>query len=221
MTTTVHLPARTAFRVIPTKAQFLVPLVMLIRIVPTDRFGIAIDTDAANFAALTVDPRRIAIGRIGDTTFGTTITTAVMTDTGVVKEVLVENVEVSITLIIVVKVEVGTTVVGATVVGATVVGATVVGATVVGATVVGATVVGATVVVGTTLRVEIAVAVETFDCVPIPSCPKSLSPQQRTSPVEITAHAWLVPATTSTTVPVSPVTAAGVSRNEPEVPKPN
>lgn len=189
MTTTVHFPARTAFKVVPTKAQFFVPLVMLMRIVPTDRFGIAIDTDAANFAALTVDPRRIAIGRIGDTTFGTTLTTAVMTDTGVVKEVLVENVEVSITLIIVDEVEVGATalgatvvgatvvgatvvgatVVGATVVGATVVGATVVGATVVGATVVGATVVGGTVVVGTTLRVEIAVAVETFDCEPIPS----------------------------------------------------
>ena len=35
---------------------------MLIRIVPTDRFGIVIDTDAASFAALTFDPRRTAIG---------------------------------------------------------------------------------------------------------------------------------------------------------------
>ena len=35
---------------------------MLIRIVPTDRLGIAIDTDAASFAALTLDPRRTAIG---------------------------------------------------------------------------------------------------------------------------------------------------------------
>jgi hypothetical protein len=35
---------------------------MLIRMVPTDRFGIFIDTDAASFAALTVEPLRIAIG---------------------------------------------------------------------------------------------------------------------------------------------------------------
>ena len=120
---------------------------------------------------------------------------------------------------------VGSTVVGATVVGAIVVGATVVGAIVVGAIVVGATVVGAIVigivVVGTTLRLTIAVADETFDCEPIPNCPKSLSPQQRTSPVDITAHAWLVPVVTSTTVPVSPVTTAAVSRTEPEVPEPN
>jgi hypothetical protein len=35
---------------------------MLIRMVPTDRFGIVIETDAASFAALTVEPRLIAIG---------------------------------------------------------------------------------------------------------------------------------------------------------------
>jgi hypothetical protein len=35
---------------------------MLIRIVPIDRFGMVIDTEAASFAALTFDPRRIAIG---------------------------------------------------------------------------------------------------------------------------------------------------------------
>ena len=35
---------------------------MLIRIVPTDRFGIFIDTDVANFAALTLAPRRITSG---------------------------------------------------------------------------------------------------------------------------------------------------------------
>ena len=35
---------------------------MLIRIVPTDLFGILIETDAASFVALTVDPRLIAIG---------------------------------------------------------------------------------------------------------------------------------------------------------------
>ena len=119
----------------------------------------------------------------------------------------------------------GSTVVGATVVGATVVGATVVGVIVVGAIVVGAIVVGAIVigivVVGTTLRPTIAVADETFDCDPIPNCPKSLSPQQRTSPVDITAHAWLVPVVTSITVPVRPVTTAAVSRTEPEAPEPN
>ena len=111
-------------------------------------------------------------------------------------------------------------VVGATVLGATVVGATVVSAIVVGAIVVGATVMGI-VVVGTTLRLAIAVADETFDCDPIPNCPKSLSPQQRTCPVDITAHAWLVPVVTSTTVPVRPVTTAAVSRTEPEAPEPN
>ncbi len=101
-----------------------------------------------------------------------------------------------------------------------VVGATVVGAMVVGATVVGAIVTGV-VVVGTIFRVAIAVADETFDCEPIPNCPKSLSPQQRTSPVDITAHAWLVPVVTSTTVPVRPVTTAAVSRTEPATPEPN
>jgi hypothetical protein len=58
----VHFPLRTAFKLVPTKAQYLLPFVMLIRIVPTDRFGIVIDTDAANFAALTFDPLRTAIG---------------------------------------------------------------------------------------------------------------------------------------------------------------
>ena len=121
---------------------------------------------------------------------------------------------------VVVAIVVGTTVVGATEVEAIVVGAIVVGATVVGAIVVGAVVMGI-VVVGTTLRLAIAVADETFDCDPIPNCPKSLSPQQRTSPADITAHAWLVPAVTSTTVPVRPVTAAAVSRTEPATPEPN
>ena len=67
-------------------------------------------------------------------------------------------------------VDVSGTVVVVVVVGGLVVDvATVVGATVVGATV-GAIVVGAAVVVvGTTLRVAIAVAVATFNCVPIPN----------------------------------------------------
>ena len=62
MTTIVHFPFRTAFRLVPTKAQYCLPFVMLMRIVPTDRFGMLIDTDAASFAALTFDPRRITIG---------------------------------------------------------------------------------------------------------------------------------------------------------------
>lgn len=62
MTTTVHLPARTALSAVPTKTQYFVPFVMLIRIVPTDRFGIFIDTDAANVDALTNEPFFIAIG---------------------------------------------------------------------------------------------------------------------------------------------------------------
>jgi hypothetical protein len=119
----------------------------------------AIDTEAASFAALTVDPRRITIGRISNTAFGVALTSANETGASVVL-VVVDEIETEVE--VVVKVDV-------TVVGGTVVGATVVGGTVVGATVVGATVVGATVVVGTTLRVEIAVAVETFDCEPIPS----------------------------------------------------
>lgn len=48
ITTTVHFPTRTAFNVVPINTQYLLPFVMLIRIVPTDRFGIAIDTEAAN-----------------------------------------------------------------------------------------------------------------------------------------------------------------------------
>jgi len=62
ITTTVHFPARIPFRLVPTNAQYCLPFVMLIRIVPTDRFGTVIDTDSASFVALTVDPRRIAIG---------------------------------------------------------------------------------------------------------------------------------------------------------------
>ena len=138
---------------------------------------------------------------------------------------LVVDVDVVVEVEDVVEVEVVSTVVGGTVVVAIVVVTTVVGATVVGAIVVGVTVVGAAVigmvVVGTTLRLAIAVADETFDCEPIPNCPKSLSPQQRTSPVDITAHAWLVPVVTSTTVPVRPVTTAAVSRTEPATPEPN
>ena len=62
MTTIVHFPLRIPFSALPTNAQYCVPFVMLMRIVPTDRFGMLIDTDAASFAALSFDPRRIAIG---------------------------------------------------------------------------------------------------------------------------------------------------------------
>ena len=129
---------------------------MLIRIVPTDRLGIAIDTDAASFAALTLDPRRIDIGRINNTGFGAALTNAVITGAS---DVLVEIVEV---VVEVEDVEDVSTTDGGTVVGAIRVGATVVGSTVVGAIVVGSTVVGAAIVVGTTLRVAIAVADEAF-----------------------------------------------------------
>ena len=139
---------------------------MLIRIVPTDRLGIAIDTDAASFAALTLDPRRIDIGRINNTGFGAALTNAVITGAS---DVLVEIVEVVVEVEDVEDVSttdggtvVGAIRVGATVVGSTVVGAIVVGSTVVGAIVVGSTVVGAAIVVGTTLRVAIAVADEAF-----------------------------------------------------------
>ena len=62
ITTIVHFPTRIAFRELPVNAQYLVPFVMLIRMVPNDRFGIVIETDAASFAALTVEPRLSAIG---------------------------------------------------------------------------------------------------------------------------------------------------------------
>lgn len=62
ITTIVHFPLRTALRLVPKNAQYLVPFVMLMRIVPADFLGIDIDTDAANFAALTFEPCLIAIG---------------------------------------------------------------------------------------------------------------------------------------------------------------
>ena len=62
MTTIVHFPLRTAFRLVPTNAQYCFPFVMLIRIEPTDRFGMVIDTDATSFTALTFVPGRIVIG---------------------------------------------------------------------------------------------------------------------------------------------------------------
>ena len=177
-----------AFRLVPTKAQYLLPFVMLIRIVPTDRFGMVIDTDAASFAALTFDPRRITIGRISTTAFpfntaalANPTVELVEVDDAVDVVVAVDNVEVDVDVDVgsatIVSTASGstaatTTVVGGTVVGATVVGATVVGGTVVGATVVGAIVVGATVVevvVGTIFRVAIAVAFATFEFVPMPN----------------------------------------------------
>lgn len=160
-----------AFRLVPTKAQYLLPFVMLIRIVPTDRFGMVIDTDAASFAALTFDPRRITIGRISTTAFPfNTATLAITTvelvevDDAVDVVIAVVNVEVDV--------DVGSATIGSITSGSTAATTTVVGGTVVGATVVGAIVVGATVVevvVGTMFRVAIAVAFATFEFVPMPN----------------------------------------------------
>ena len=69
ITTIVHFPVRIPFSELSTKAQYCLPFVMLMRIVPTDRFGMLIDTDAASFAALTFNPRRIANGKTKTTTF--------------------------------------------------------------------------------------------------------------------------------------------------------
>jgi hypothetical protein len=56
MTTNEHFPFCMALSVVPIKTQYLLPLVILMRIVPADRFGMLIDTDAASFDALTRDP---------------------------------------------------------------------------------------------------------------------------------------------------------------------
>jgi hypothetical protein len=127
-----------------------------------------IDTDAASFAALTFDPRRITIGRISTTTFAfNTATLAITTvelvevDDAVDVVIAVVNVEVDV------DVDVGSATIGPTASGSTAATATVVGGTGVGATVVGATVVE--VVVGTIFRVAIAVAFATFEFVPMPN----------------------------------------------------
>ena len=66
------------------------------------------------------------------------------------------------------------------------------------------------VVVGMMFKLAIATAVYEGSRFPTPNSPMAFSPQQRTSPVDITAHACVVPATMSTTVPDNPLTAPGV-----------
>lgn len=71
-------------------------------------------------------------------------------------------------------------------------------------------VVDVVVVVGMMFKLATATAVYEGSRFPTPNSPMAFSPQQRTSPVDITAHACVVPATMSTTVPDSPLTAPGV-----------
>ena len=66
------------------------------------------------------------------------------------------------------------------------------------------------VVVGMMFKLAIATAEYEGSVLPTPSSPVAFSPQQRTSPVDITAHACVVPATMSTTVPDNPLTVPGV-----------
>ena len=65
-------------------------------------------------------------------------------------------------------------------------------------------------VVGMMFKLAIATAVYEGSRFPTPNSPMAFSPQQRTSPVDITAHACVAPATMSTTVPDNPLTAPGV-----------
>ena len=66
------------------------------------------------------------------------------------------------------------------------------------------------VVVGMMFKLAIATAVYEGSRFPTPNSPMAFSPQQRTSPVDITAHACVVPVTMSTTVPDNPLTVPGV-----------
>ena len=66
------------------------------------------------------------------------------------------------------------------------------------------------VVVGMMFKLAIAAAVYEGSRFPTPNSPMAFSPQQRTSPVDITAHACVAPATMSTTVPDNPLTAPAV-----------
>ena len=66
------------------------------------------------------------------------------------------------------------------------------------------------VVVGMMFKLAIATAVYEGSRFPTPNSPMAFSPQQRTSPVDITAHACVAPATMSTTVPDNPLTVPGV-----------
>ena len=66
------------------------------------------------------------------------------------------------------------------------------------------------VVVGMMFKLAIATAVYEGTRFPTPNSPLAFSPQQRTSPVDITAHACVAPATMATTVPDNPPTVPGV-----------
>jgi len=63
-TATEHVPRRTAFTLVPENLHRFPPVMMLMRIVPHDCFGIANDTLAAMFAALILRPTRKRMGVI-------------------------------------------------------------------------------------------------------------------------------------------------------------
>jgi hypothetical protein len=63
-TATEHVPLRTAFTLVPENLHRFPPVMMLMRIVPHDCFGIANDTLAAMFAALILRPTRKRMGVI-------------------------------------------------------------------------------------------------------------------------------------------------------------
>ena len=63
-TATEHVPRRTAFTLVPENLHRLPPVMMLMRIVPHDCFGIANDTLAAMLAALILRPTRTRMGVI-------------------------------------------------------------------------------------------------------------------------------------------------------------
>jgi hypothetical protein len=63
-TATEHVPRRTAFTLVPENMHRFPPVMMLMRMVPQDCFGIANDTLAAMFAALILRPTRRRMGEI-------------------------------------------------------------------------------------------------------------------------------------------------------------
>lgn len=63
-TATEHVPLRTAFTLVPENLHRFPPVMMLMRMVPHDCFGIANDTLAAMFAAVIFRPTRKRMGVI-------------------------------------------------------------------------------------------------------------------------------------------------------------
>ena len=63
-TATEHVPLRTAFTLVPENLHRFPPVMMLMRMVPHDCFGIANDTLAAIFAAVILRPTRKRMGVI-------------------------------------------------------------------------------------------------------------------------------------------------------------